>query len=82
MDCDGNLPGQALPGGEQSMLLMGQGKDPTTAELQALGKRHRLKHVPEILTRVRSAVAKWPEFAEPAGVSSKSSGEILSRIRL
>ncbi len=70
------------PGGEQSMLVMGEGKDPGTVELQALGKQHRLKHAPEILARVRSAVAKWPEFAELAGVPRKSSGEIVSRIKL
>jgi serine/threonine-protein kinase HipA len=69
------------PGGEQSMLVMGEGRNPCNAELQALGKQHRLKKAPEILAKVQSAVGKWPMFAEQAHVSRKSIDEISARIK-
>ncbi len=60
------------PGGEQSMLVMGEGRNPGTAQLQALGKQHGLKSAPEILAKVKRAVADWPCYAEQADVSRKS----------
>ena len=69
------------PGGEQSMLVMGEGRNPGKPELQALGKQHRLKSAPEILAKVQGAVANWPTFAKQAGVSRKASDEISARIK-
>jgi serine/threonine-protein kinase HipA len=69
------------PGGEQSMLVMGEGRNPSNSELQALGKQHGLKNAPEILAKAQSAVGKWPMFAEKAGVSRKSIDEISARIK-
>ena len=60
------------PAGEQSTLLMGEGKNPGTAQIQALGKKHSLKNASVILERVHKTVAMWPRFAEQAGVSRKS----------
>jgi serine/threonine-protein kinase HipA len=68
------------PAGEQSTLVMGEGKNPGTAQLQALGKQHSLKNAPEILERVHKAVAMWPTFAEQAGVSRKSTDGISAQI--
>jgi serine/threonine-protein kinase HipA len=70
------------PGGEQSMLVMGEGRNPGTAQLQALGKQHGIKNAPEILAKVRRAVANWPRHAELAGVSRKSTKEIGGNIKL
>lgn len=70
------------PGGEQSMLVMGEGRNPGTAQLQALGKQHGLKNAPEILARVKRAVADWPRYAERADLSRKSTKEIASKIKL
>jgi serine/threonine-protein kinase HipA len=70
------------PGGEQSMLVMGEGRDPGTAQLQFLGKKHGLKNAPEILAQVKRAVADWTRYAEQAGVSQKSTKEIASKIKL
>jgi serine/threonine-protein kinase HipA len=70
------------PGGEQSMLVMGEGKDPGTSQLQLLGKKHGLKNAPEILAKVKRAVADWTRYAEKAGVSQKSTKEIASKIKL
>src|ERR1039457_4980804 len=64
------------PGGEQSMLVMGEGRNPGTAQLQTLGKQHGIKNAPEILAKVRRAVANWPRYAELADVSRKSTKEI------
>ena len=70
------------PGGEQSMLVMGEGRNPGTSQLQSLGKQHGLKNAPEILERIKRSVAKWPRYAELADVSRKSTKEIADRIAL
>jgi serine/threonine-protein kinase HipA len=70
------------PGGEQSMLVMGEGRNPGTAQLQALGKQHGIKNAPEILAKVEKAVANWPRYAEQADVSRKSAKEIAGKIKL
>ena len=70
------------PGGEQSMLVMGEGRNPGTAELQALGKKHGIMNAPEILTKVRKAMANWPRYAELADLSRKSTQEIAGKIKL
>jgi serine/threonine-protein kinase HipA len=70
------------PGGEQSMLVMGEGRNPGTAQLQALGKQHGIKNAPEILAKVERAVANWPRYAELAEVSRKSTKDIVGKIKL
>jgi serine/threonine-protein kinase HipA len=70
------------PGGEQSMLVMGEARSPGTTQLQALGKRHGIKNAPEILAKVKRAVADWSRFAEQADVSRKSAKEISGNIKL
>ena len=37
-------------------MVLGEGKNPGVAQLQALGKKHGLKKAPEILEKVRAAV--------------------------
>jgi len=68
------------PGGEQSMLVMHKGKNPGTAELHDLGKKHNLKAAPDILARVQRAVRRWPEYAKKASVSPKSTRDIARTI--
>jgi len=68
------------PGGEQSMLVMSEGRNPGTAQLQALGKQHGIKNAQEILANVRRAVANWARFAEQAEVSRKSAKEVAAKI--
>lgn len=70
------------PGGEQSMLVMGEGRNPGIVQLQELGKRHGIKNAPEILAKVQRAVANWPRFAAQAEVSRKSIREIAGKIKL
>jgi serine/threonine-protein kinase HipA len=70
------------PGGEQSMLVMGEGRNPGGAQLQALGKQHGIKSAQEILAKVKAAVANWRRHAEQAEVSRKSAQEIADKIQL
>ena len=71
------------PGGEQSMLVMGEGRNPGAAQLQALGKQHGIKDAQEILAKVKTAVANWRRrYAEQADVSRKSTKEIADKIKL
>ena len=70
------------PGGEQSMLVMGEGRNPGTAQLQALGKQHGIKNAPEILAKAERAVTNWPRYAELAEVSRKSTKDIAGKIKL
>jgi serine/threonine-protein kinase HipA len=70
------------PGGEQSMLVMGEGRNPGTAQLQALGKQHGIRNAPEILAKVERAVANWPRYAELADVSRKSTKDVAGKIKL
>jgi serine/threonine-protein kinase HipA len=68
------------PGGEQSMLVMGEGRNPGTAQLQSLGKQHGIKNAPDILAKVQSAVANWQHYAERADISRKSRKSISDKI--
>jgi len=70
------------PGGEQSMLVMGEGRNPGTAQLQALGKQHGIRNAPEILAKVERAVANWLRYAELADVSRKSTKDVAGKIKL
>jgi len=64
------------------MLVVGEGRNPGTAQLQALGKQHGITNAPEILSKVKRAVANWPRYAELADVSRKSTKEITGKIKL
>jgi len=70
------------PGGEQSMLVMGEGRNPGTAQLQTLGKQHGIKNAPEILEQVKRVVANWPHYAELADVSRKSTKDVAGKIKM
>jgi serine/threonine-protein kinase HipA len=62
------------------MLVMGEGKNPGAAQLQALGKQHGIKSAAEILVKVKAAVANWRRYAKQAEVSRKSTQEIADKI--
>ena len=69
------------PAGEQSTMVMGEGKNPGPEQLRALGKEHGLKNAPRILAKVQKAVARWRTHAATAGVSAKSAKEIAGGIQ-
>jgi len=68
------------PGGEQSTMVMGEGKVPGVEHLLALGQKHGLKSAPAILARVQKAVSKWKKHADKAGVKARTAAEIGERI--
>jgi serine/threonine-protein kinase HipA len=68
------------PAGEQSTMVMGEGKNPGVAHLQALGKKHGLKRAPEILAKVQKAASHWQRHADQSGLSARSAKQIEERI--
>ena len=68
------------PGGEQSTMVMGEGRRPAIEHLVALGKEHNLKNAKRILTKVQAAIAQWKHHATKAGVNAKSMKEIAKRV--
>ena len=68
------------PGGEQSSMVMGEGRNPGVEQLKALGKEHNLKNAARILEKVQMAVSRWRHHAGAAGVTAKSTKWIADRI--
>ncbi len=68
------------PGGEQSMMVLGEGRNPGLEQLRTLGKKHGLKNAPAILERVRETVSRWREYADAAGVSARSTKNIAEKL--
>ena len=68
------------PAGEQSTMVMGEGKKPGVEHLKTLGKEHNLKNASRILARVQKAVARWGDVATEAGVNAKSAKTIAGSI--
>jgi serine/threonine-protein kinase HipA len=69
------------PAGEQSTMVMGEGKNPNAEHLRLLGKEHDLKNAPRMLAKAQKAVARWRDHAEAAAVSTKSASDVAERIR-
>jgi len=69
------------PAGEQSTMVMGEGRNPGVEQVRALGKEHNLKNAARILASVQEAIINWRDYAAEAGVSAKSTKEIAARIR-
>lgn len=59
------------PGGEQSMLVMGEGRHPSKDHLLQLGKRLAINHAKQIIDEVNNAIHSWEKFAKQAGVDKK-----------
>lgn len=70
----------AGPGGEQSMMVMGEGRAPGVEHLRALATKHGVKKGEAIIDEVRASIARWPEFVQIAGVSTGSAKAIAARI--
>jgi serine/threonine-protein kinase HipA len=68
----------AGPGGEQSTMAAGEGRNPGQAHLLELAKTTSLpaKKAKEIIDQCRSALNKWDALAKEAGVSKDRIAEI------
>ncbi|MBT3215169.1 MAG: type II toxin-antitoxin system HipA family toxin [Deltaproteobacteria bacterium] len=65
-------------GGEHTMSVLGEGKNPTRAHCLALAEQFGIlkKQASGIIDEVNQAVQYWPDFAEQAGCAKKISREI------
>ncbi len=75
-----DLTFSAGPGGEQSMLVMGEGRAPGAEHLRALAKKHGLKKADAIIDEVRAAITRWPEWADEAGLAKRAAKVVGERI--
>ena len=71
------------PGGEQSTMVMGEGKAPNIEHIRALGQSADIKKqtVDEIIDQTRSALADWNTLAKEHGVTSGYVRLIADRIK-
>ena len=73
------------PGGQQSTTVLGEGKDPSSAHLMALGQKAKLndKTIAQIIERTRHALSEWKTLAQGHGVSKiniKLIGDAIGRL--
>lgn len=61
------------PGGEHTMTIMGEGREPKREHILQLAKQFDIKpsEANSILDEVNAAVEKWPQFADQAGCSKR-----------
>lgn len=71
------------PSGEQSTMVMGEGRAPGPEHLRELGKVAGLRknQVNEILDQTRNALESWVNLAEASGVSNSNVQLVAKRIR-
>ncbi|QIV95709.1 serine/threonine-protein kinase HipA [Allofrancisella inopinata] len=71
------------PSGEHCSMIMGEGKNPGISHLLELAKINNIKKNVAlcIISEVKAAVAKWPEFAQMVGVSNTNTKLINSAIK-
>ncbi len=71
------------PGGEQSTMVMGEGKNPGIEHLFKLGIEAKIAkaRINEIIERTRSALVAWPKLAKQNGVTDAKILLIAKRLR-
>ena len=71
------------PRGEQSTMVMGEGKNPRIEHLVKLGLESKLdrKYINEIIEKTRQALSKWEQLAKEYGVSKSNTTLIGKRIK-
>jgi len=70
------------PAGQQSMLVMGEGKLPQRSHLKELGEAFDIKRqtISAIIEQTREALMTWTGLAKDHGVSASNQRQINSRI--
>ena len=70
------------PGGEQSTMVMGEGKSPRLSHLRALGEEVGVRKVlvDDIIDRTRAALSAWPSLAKEYGVRTSNIRLIAERM--
>ena len=66
------------PGGEHSLDIAGEGKNPGIEDFYRVGESIGLdlKKMKKSISQVREAVANWPVYAKSNGVSRKETSSI------
>jgi Uncharacterized protein related to capsule biosynthesis enzymes len=69
------------PGGEQSTMVLGEGRNVTTKHLVKLGSEAKLsiEFIEDVIDQTTSAISKWSNLSKDFGVS-KSNRELISRL--
>lgn len=69
------------PGGEQSTMVMGEGRNITVKHLTKLGSEAKLskEFIENVIEQTTSALCKWSSLSEDFGVS-KSNKELINRL--
>ncbi|HIB8181800.1 TPA: type II toxin-antitoxin system HipA family toxin [Elizabethkingia anophelis] len=69
------------PGGEQSTMVMGEGRNITLKHLTKLGKEAKLsqKFIENVIEQTSSAISKWSNLSKDFGVS-KSNRELIKKL--
>jgi len=72
------------PRGEQSTMVMGEGRNPSVENLRKLGKDAKLSNmrIGEIISQTQSALAKWEKLAAQHNVQPSTIALIKSKIQL
>lgn len=62
------------PGGEQSTMVMGEGKSPGLSHLRALGEAAGIQksQTDNIINQARTALGEWPSLAKEYGVRTRN----------
>ncbi|AZB32346.1 type II toxin-antitoxin system HipA family toxin [Chryseobacterium indologenes] len=76
-----DLTFSAGPGGEQSTMILGEGKNVTTKHLVKLGKEAKLsiEFIENVIEQTTSAISKWSRLSKDFGVN-KSNRELIGRL--
>ena len=71
------------PGGEHYLAVAGEGRAVTRDHLESEGRAAGLssKRMSLVIEEVRAAVAKWPEFAKAAGMTSGRIADIQASLK-
>jgi serine/threonine-protein kinase HipA len=71
------------PGGEHTMSVAGEGSAPAREHILKVAEQTDLKlaAAKEIIDAVNQAVARWPQFAEQAGVTKKTTRRVAAELR-
>ena len=70
------------PGGEHTMTVAGEGRNPSRPHMLKLAERADVskREASAIIDEVQAAVAHWPEHAAQAGVSEGTSGQVAEAL--
>ena len=72
------------PGGEHSMTIANEGKNPGREHIGQIAEEYEIKkrRADSLTEKVRTAVTSWPEHAQKAGIPEEQADKLFSRFLL